>query len=368
MSQANGSATKTNSPIRFAVFQYDIPVRVTFPNPTGYLRKRHKTGKVFAFKTQYSMWLCDADNPPYTLQNRMEKAGCTVDLYPLDPAHNAAYLARAARQMRWELEQQKAREAKALKRVDDKLAEAEAEHTSGVIGWDKLSKARADHRKERDKILKRSEKLVEDLEAAAEQFGIDAPTDLMQATMARAEGIRQLGSLRAEMYTELAIAVQGTPMEAAARESEVPAGVLADYAEEHGVSTEAARAAFATDSPSLRVNSKDATDAGGAVATVAVAAPTQTAATQPAPAPTQPRTFELRSDANGLTYKGAWKQFSAEASVLGLTYSPVTIRVISHRTGNAITLQRVEVARDAEQGVTHCDYEGQGFKFRLYND
>jgi hypothetical protein len=347
---------KGNQVQRFAVFQYDIPSRVPFQNPTGYLRRRHSGGKIFAFKTQYSMWLVDADNPPYQLQSRMEKAGCTVDLYPLDPSDNERYLARADRQMRWELDEQKKRDAKALRKIDDKLAEAEAEQAQGVIGWDRLQDARLKHRKERENVLKRSERLVAQLEAAAEQFGIDAPDDAFRATMSRVNGIRALGSARAELYVEMADAVAGTPLAAAAQESEVPATVLADYAEERGQDVSAARAAF--------------TPGNGQTGQTAVAAPPSPAAkVEPAaPAVEKPQTFEVMSNAAGLHYNPHFKAFSAEASDLGLTYGPAAVRITSHRTGSKILLQRTRVERDGENDVRWADYAGQGFTFRLFND
>jgi hypothetical protein len=232
------------SQIRFSVFQYDIPDHVAFPNPCPYLRRRNRDGKVFAFKTQYSMWLVDRDNPPLVLQNRMEQAGCTVDLYPLDACDNDRYLQRAATQMRNELLKQLKREEKSLAAYDAKLADAEAEHASGVIGWDKLHAARRQHARDRQAALGRTEKLVEDLEAAVGQFSIPADTNMFQAVRGRADGLRAAASIRAEMYAQLAQQLGGTPIGNLATESEVPAEILMDYAEDRGIDTTQMREMF----------------------------------------------------------------------------------------------------------------------------
>jgi hypothetical protein len=335
------------SKIRLAAFQYDIPEDVAFPNPTPYLRARNDHGKVFAFRTQGSVWLIDRDNPPLALQARMEAAGCTVDIYPLDMCDEQKYMERAAVQMRKDLLKKLKAEEKSLAEADAKLAQAEADHGTGVIGWDALAAARKAHATVRKNALGRTENLVRDLEAAAAQFNIPAPTDAFKAVRGRVGGLRVAASARAEVYMELARAVRGTAMEAAAKESEVPVGILMDYAEEHGVDVSTAREVFAE--PERET----------AVATVAP--PVKKQATEATP--------RYRTDNGALTWSPAHKSFTAEASGLGLTGAPAKIELQSHRTGNVITLVRGAVTRNGEQEVVRVDYKGgDGITLHLLND
>ena len=333
--------------IRFAVFQYDIPEAVDFPNPTGYLRARNNAGKVFAFKTQYSMWLVDRDNPPLALQNRMEKAGCTVDLYPLDPCDNAKYLARAAEQMKRDIEKAKKTQEKSLREADNRLEEAERDFNNGVIGWDRLNKARRDHAKHRENALGRMEQLVKDLEAACEQFGIAKPDDALKSARNRVAGIRALGSRRAELYVELANAVKGTAMEAAAREAEVPAGILMDYAEERGHDVSSARVAFAEPTPA---------------ATATVTAP-------PAPkAKVGITTPRFKTNHAGLSYSKTHKSFTGEASTLNLQGAPAVIELESHVTGKVVRFTRGALVRNNDGDIIRVDYNAGQITLHLLND
>lgn len=340
-----------SSQIRFSVFQYDIPDQVDFPNPTGYLRRRNNHGKVFAFKTQYSMWLVDRDNPPLALQAKMEAAGCTVDLYPLDPEFNEQYLARAATQMSRDLDAAKKKQEVALKKADDKLAEAEQQFNDGVIGWDRLVKARKDHATHRKNALGRLEQLVKDLEAACKQFGIAAPEKHFSKARARVQGIRALGSRRAELYVELADAIKGTAMETAAKDAEVPVGILADYAEENGIAPET-------------------------VAKVRETFTEPEKAPAPAAAATAPKTFRnaagvlvVPSDYPGMHWDAKVKQFDVDCSQIGLKGAPAVINIRSHKTGNIATFARKDIQRNAEGDILWVDYLAQGgLVLRLHND
>lgn len=245
--------------IRLSAFQYDIPDRVNFPNPCDYLRRRNNVGKVFAFRTQGSMWLVDRDNPPLALQARMEAAGCVVDLYPLDMCDHAKYLERAANQMRRDLLERLKIEERSLKKYDEKLAEAEAEHAAGTIGWDKLAQARRDHAAKRKAALGRTEELVANLEAAVSQFDIPADQSMFAAVRGRVDGLRAAGSARAEVYVQLANQLKGTAIGMAAAESEVPAGILADYAEENGIDATAVRELFDQEQPPAEQPARPAT-------------------------------------------------------------------------------------------------------------
>lgn len=223
--------------MKTSLLMYDIPQGGGFPNPSGYLRSR-------ALRINLSIWVVDQDRTPWNLLHEMSNAQPRVDWHMIEFSEGAteAILKLAHANIVRELVEAQQREAESLARIDRQLAEAEANLANGPRTMQAAEKR---HARERASCLKRTEKLVKDLETACRMFGMDMTGLPFAQHWQRVASIRALNGARAEFYTQMAEAVRDTPMAAAAANNEVPADVLADYAEERGMETTAVRAAFA---------------------------------------------------------------------------------------------------------------------------
>jgi hypothetical protein len=95
-------------------------------------------------------------------------------------------------------------------------------------------------------IFRRTERLLEAAKRAAECFQIDGEQLGLAGAQQRVNALRSATEVRALAYAEMTRAIEGTDLFAVAQQDELPALVLADFAEEHGADTSAARAAFAS--------------------------------------------------------------------------------------------------------------------------
>jgi hypothetical protein len=91
--------------------------------------------------------------------------------------------------------------------------------------------------------LKRSQSMLDDALACAQHWSVDLNNSARSARIAL-EALSASAAARALAYHQMALQAEGTLLGVAAANSEVPAGVLADYLEEQGQDQPAARAAF----------------------------------------------------------------------------------------------------------------------------
>jgi hypothetical protein len=220
-----------------SILMYDIPTRTNFPNPTARLWR-------CGTRLNLSCWVVRADLVPWTLLNEMKDAGVRWHLLPFSDADSKEATALMLGNIRDELKAAQAREAKSLREQDETLAAAET--AAGNVMTSELLAARRKHAKDRAGVIKRTEKIVKLLKESASLFsleGIDFST-----SENRVRALKALNGARATLYTQMVDAVAGTPLAVAANENSVPAGILADYAEETtGGDFSLARAAFDTD-------------------------------------------------------------------------------------------------------------------------
>ena len=225
--------------MKLSLFIYDIPESTEFPNPSGTLRRR-------ALRINLSCWVVEEGRTPWNLINRMSSAKCNVHLLPFSEEATPELLRMAVADMARELRDAAARERASLKRLDERLRQVESDPTNGD---QTIDKARREHSTRREAVLKRTEKLTRDLQAAAESFGLDVSNLPFGDSIARVVALRQITTTRAELYAGMVDALpESDPVAMAAREDEgnVPASILADYIEERtDVDTTAARSAFA---------------------------------------------------------------------------------------------------------------------------
>jgi hypothetical protein len=242
-------ADNNSNAIQTSLLLYDIPDASGFGNPSGVLRSR-------ALRINLSCWVVDNARTPWGLLHRMTEAGVHWHLLPFSAEANARILEMAAATMRRDLEQNAVRERAALERIDATLAAAETEaggtyneetrRWEGGVWTRALERARTKHATDRRAILKRTEKLVSDLETSARQFGVQGVSGFFTGSRNRVGALRALNHCRAELYAEATAAVAATPLAADARDDAIPAAVLADVLDEREEgSGESLRTAFA---------------------------------------------------------------------------------------------------------------------------
>lgn len=229
--------TKNNT-MQVSLLLYDIPETSKYPNPSGVLRRR-------ALRVNLSCWIVDQQRIPWTILEEMTSSNVDWHLWDFDSGATQKILQKACISMRRELEENAAREKDSLDRAerqrDEVLNNPESTHTDVV-------RANNKYEKDRTLILKRSEKLVKDLEEAANSFNLDMTQFPFGRNYERVNALRTLQGSRAQLYAELAEKMKDTPIGKAASESEVPAEILADYAEEHGHNVDVVREAFTNSS------------------------------------------------------------------------------------------------------------------------
>lgn len=257
-----------------SILVYDIPQRLNFPNPTSRLWR-------CGTRLNLSVWVIRADLTPWTLLNEMKNAGVRWHLLPFSDADSKEATQLMLGNIRDELRAAQQREAKSLREQDATLAAAET--AAGNVMTSELLAARRKHAKDRQATIKRTEKIVKLLKESASLFSLDVD---FSSSENRVKALKALNGARATLYTQMVDAVQNTPLAVAANENSVPAGVLADYAEEAtGGDFSLARAAF------------DADDCTGT--TGGVIASSSTATTTRPRWSVQPRTYSV-STRNGV--------------------------------------------------------------------
>ncbi len=343
--------------MQLVMLQYDIPGVPAemnrgdnpvppFPNPSGFLRRR-------ALRLTLSVWAFDKDRTPWQLIRDMDQwsqiyAGRDMPnggvvktiryhVHDFSPDATEGILKQAAQVMREDLERDKKAQATALATALETLTEANRAHDAGEITWQERDKARLKYKSYRKTILKRTEKLVSDLELAAKSFGMD---------WAGIRSSQALTSARAEVYTQGAEALApNAPASRAAIEAVLPPEILADALEDQGEDTRSIRATFTPPVPNRNGNGTP----------VAVQAPVEVTTNK------------------SMHYDAVQEVLIGEASSLGLPAGdfPLRLNVKSHRTGITKLFKQTKVtySKDGENKVVAVNYEtDDGGRLRILND
>lgn len=220
--------------MKTSLLLYDIPESSEFDNPSNLLRR-------VALRINKSCWVVDQDRTPWNLLNEMTTANVVWHLFEFAEAATENIMKVAADMLRKDLADMAKRENEALIRADAQLAEALADTTAGDKTWEAARKKHATHR---ESTLKRTEKVVADLEKAAEMFGLDVGSFDFNRAINRVNGIRSLQGARAASYAEMTEMAKGTSLEVAAKDGDVPEGILRDFLTDQGKDVSAAQTAF----------------------------------------------------------------------------------------------------------------------------
>lgn len=225
--------------MRLCLLNYDIHQK-RFPNPAARFRR-------FGVYLTESVCVFIKDNEPWEILNAMTEAGVTWHLHPFAYSATQGILECAAAYMRRQLRLQLESEGESLARYDAALEEIETDDT---LSGETILAARAKHQKDQLGAIRRTRKLVEDLEHAASMFGIDVDNMVpeINTTRSRLGGLQTLNGQRATFYVELAAEAKRRRLDVeTSGENAMPAPILLDRLEEEGVNVDAARAAFQED-------------------------------------------------------------------------------------------------------------------------
>ncbi len=343
--------------MQLTMFQYDIPSIPqeledvpSFNNPSHFLRRR-------ALRLTLSVWAFDKDRTPWGLIRDMDQWSQTYagrdmpnggvvksiryHVHDFSPDATEGILKQAAQVMREDIERQKESQATALATALEVLTEANRAHDAGEITWQARDKARLKYKAYRKTILKRTEKLVSDLELAAKSFGMD---------WAGIRSSQALTSARAEVYTQGAEALApNAPASRAAIEAVLPPEILADAMEDQGLDTRTIRATFTPPVPTRNGSGN------GTPAVTLTQAPVEVTTNK------------------SMHYDAVQEILIGEASSLGLPAGvwPLRLNVKSHRTGVTKLFKQVKVtySKDGENEVVAVNYESDnGSRLRILND
>jgi predicted RNA-binding Zn-ribbon protein involved in translation (DUF1610 family) len=213
---------------RVSMLQYDIPDSVDVANPSGILRR-------LGIRVTLSVWAVQEARMPWPLIDRMGKAGCKVFTVRFDPEEAPKLISLAITSLREDIAEARASLQASLDWAAEDLQDSDESPDKAEKAYRRRTRAAIGH----------AEKLLEDLQEAAEAFGVAGPiTQDMAQARARIGGLRAATQARASMYLRLAERQKEGPLKRAAMNGDVPAGVLADALEDDGEDTTAERAAF----------------------------------------------------------------------------------------------------------------------------
>ena len=131
---------------KYFLLGYDVPTNAKIEHPVTVLHRR-------ALRFQLSLWLISEDNIPWNYLERLEKVAIW-DLVPFADEMTAQVESIIVRNIKRELEKAQERETASLDRLDTQEQEAGTEE-----GW----KIKQKRDKERQNVLKRSEKFLKGL-------------------------------------------------------------------------------------------------------------------------------------------------------------------------------------------------------------
>jgi hypothetical protein len=207
---------------------YDIPDDANFPNPSGRLRP-------IAIRIQFSGWVIPERDIPYGLITEMRSAGCTVDIVKFDASQGANLINLAIRSIRMEITKAFANARKTRDRAENRL--------TGDENPAEAVRRYRQFRREQSGITRRLRALLEQFRRATERFGIDpASVDLM-GSMAAVRSIRTGMEVRVQAYRKMMEDLdvrfgRDNGITAAMRRDMIPAGIVADYAQDRAETNE----------------------------------------------------------------------------------------------------------------------------------
>jgi len=183
-----------------------------------------------AVRLQLSGWVIMEGNIPYTYLHYLTEKGCTWDVIKFDQAENEKIIQKAIASTKNEI---KATIQSARKSYTDSCARFS---DGSMVPEDALKKYDTNTKA----TVKRLKQTLADLRKAASTFGIGDKdlnvVDAFQQVNALQASIAEKAKEYSRVVNELAKQRgENDGMVRMARADQVPAGVLADYAEEHGV-------------------------------------------------------------------------------------------------------------------------------------
>jgi hypothetical protein len=214
---------------------YDIPKKSGLTNPSPVLRR-------VGFRVNFSTWALPQEKVPYPLLAALTEGGARWTIVKYDAGEADKLIGMAVEALRQEVARAGRSAEQSCERARERIevalraegATPDATEAESERYWRRCRSA-----------LRRAERLLEDAERAALSFGVGGSvrTDEMDNHVV---ALRHACKAQAAVYAEMARAVRGTPLEAAAADGEVPPLVLADFVEEEcEQDASAARVAFA---------------------------------------------------------------------------------------------------------------------------
>lgn len=210
--------------IEASLLVYDIPEAICIPNPSRELRR-------VGFRANLSVWVIRNDLVPWNLLHSLTEGGAHWRLVKFDASESSQLLAMAIASLEIEVKNAVERNKRSMRAADASMSNPD---------MDKVKR----YRMRTASALKRSEAMLADALECAVRYGVSLEDGVNRARIAL-EALSASAAARGLAYHQMALEAQGTLLGEAAQNSEVPAGVLADYLEEQGHDQLAARAAFA---------------------------------------------------------------------------------------------------------------------------
>ncbi len=195
---------------------YDIPESSEYPNPSGFLRRR-------AIRINLSCWCIPDHAIPWHMLGEMTQAGCTWHTVRFSTEEMPKLSGMCIDALRKEIGEALAGAKICLDNAEDRADEE-------IFGEDP-EKAAKQYRNKVRAAVRRTNRLINDLQEAARQFEID-PETLAPGTARNAVTILGATAQRKiDAYLQMA-AEAGAEMQGAAEQDAVPAEVLCDFLEE----------------------------------------------------------------------------------------------------------------------------------------
>jgi len=253
---------------KLSMLVYDIRSNSKCIHPVHVLRNR-------ALHFQLSCWIIAHDRIPWTYLRELdaEQIGNIWDVIDFADDITPAVANILIRNLRREIEDAAKRETASLERLDEQERTAVDEGT----------RSRDKRNKDRQSVLNRTEKLLKELEQAAQLYNIDISALPFSSSRDRLSALRGVNGVRAALVSQMAMEAAQTPYAAAAKADEMPVGILMDALEDQGVDVSAARAAF---SETPQVTERNITSSNGNGTT---------------PTRTPPRSTRVQDRQNGTT-------------------------------------------------------------------
>jgi hypothetical protein len=201
---------------------YDIPDSSNYPNPSGRLRP-------LAIRIQLSGWVIPERDIPYGLITEMRSAGCTVDIVKFDASQGANLLDLAIRSIRMDIRKALENARRTRERAENRL--------TGEESPEEAVRRYRRFRREQSQITRRLRLLLNQFRQATERFGIDPSSVDLTGSVAAVQSIRAGMETRVQAYRKMMENLdvrfgRDNGITAAMRRDAIPAGIVADWAED----------------------------------------------------------------------------------------------------------------------------------------